>query len=168
MVFIDSITEILKITTYLRSLAAARLCGVEIEEVVRPYYATLNTATRDLFIDSFLEGYTRVLACTDVAGMGVNIPDIKVIIQRKLVEHLTIAALWRRIGWAGRDQSLRALAVSVFLVEDWHILPSNAEDSDWEMYMMLVEPESEIADRDFVKTMYSGRNCHKKERAPSA
>ena len=33
---------------------------------------------------------------------------------------------------------------------------------------MRVEPESETVVRDFVKTMYTGRNCHKKERAPSA
>ena len=62
-------------------------------------------------MDSFVEGYTRVLVCTDAAGMGVNIPDIKVIIQWKLAEHLTIAALWQRIGRAGRDQSLCAVSV---------------------------------------------------------
>ena len=119
MVFVDSIMEILRITTHLRSLAAARRCGVGIEGVVRPYYATLNTATRDMFMHSFIEGYTRVLVCTDAAGMGVNIPDIKVIIQWKLAEHLTIAALWQRIGRAGRNQSL--CAVSVVFVEECNV-----------------------------------------------
>ena len=166
MVFVDSIMEILRITEYLRSLAAARLCGTDVEEVVRPYYATLETATRDMFMDSLIGGYTRVLVCTDAAGMGVNIPDIKIIVQWKLAGQLTIATLWQRIGRAGRDQSLRA--ISVIFVEERHILPSNVEGSDFEKYGMRVELESEIAVRDFVRTMYAGRNSHKKERAPSA
>ena len=33
---------------------------------------------------------------------------------------------------------------------------------------MRAEPESEIAVRDFVRSMHAGRNCHKKERVPPA
>lgn len=74
---------------------------------------------------SFVDGYTRVLVCTDAAGMGVNIPDVKFVVQWKLAEHLTIAALWQRIGRAGRGPSIRA--ASIVFIEERHILPTNAE-----------------------------------------
>ena len=59
--------------------------------------------------------------------MGVNIPDAKAMVERKLAEHLTTAALWQRIGRAGRDQSLSA--VPVVFAEERHILTTNTEGS---------------------------------------
>lgn len=47
--------------------------------------------------------------------MGVNIPDIKRFIQWKIFDLLTLATLVQRIGQAGRDTSV--LAVAVVFVE---------------------------------------------------
>ncbi|KAI0310051.1 P-loop containing nucleoside triphosphate hydrolase protein [Amylostereum chailletii] len=52
----------------------------------------------------------RVGACgTDSLGMGVDIPDIRVIIQWRLT--CTMEALWQRFGRAARDPSLEGVAI---------------------------------------------------------
>lgn len=53
--------------------------------------------------------------------MGVDIPDIDVVIQWDISEHLTLAMLWQRIGRAGRDPGLKALSI-VFIFSK-HLLP---------------------------------------------
>lgn len=67
-----------------------------------------------------MNGDTRILICTDAAGMGINIPDIKRVIQWKIFDLLTLATLVQRIGRAGRDTGI--LAVTVVFVEKRHIL----------------------------------------------
>lgn len=55
--------------------------------------------------------------------MGVNIPDIKRVIQWKIFDLLTLATLVQRIEQAGRDTSI--LAVAVVFVEKKQILSND-------------------------------------------
>ncbi|OJT09442.1 hypothetical protein TRAPUB_13660 [Trametes pubescens] len=67
--------------------------------------ATLREAATNEFKDGELWG----LYCTDSFGMGVDIPDVELIVQWKLT--CDIDSLWQRIGRAARGPGTEAVAV---------------------------------------------------------
>jgi len=85
-----------------RSLAeaVARVAG-EHGHVAWPYHAGLDQATRRAVLARFLEGRVGVLAATSAFGMGIDKPDVR------LVVHWTIPpspeAYYQEAGRAGRD-----------------------------------------------------------------
>ncbi|KAF7371798.1 p-loop containing nucleoside triphosphate hydrolase protein [Mycena venus] len=52
--------------------------------LIRPYNAALSKEYRREAMRQFKNGDIRILVCTDVAGMGCNIPDIDLVVQWKL------------------------------------------------------------------------------------
>lgn len=66
--------------------------------VIRSFHASLEASTRVDFLGGFRRGDTRIMICTDAAGMRVDIPDVQVVIQWKLAEHFTLAGLWQCMG----------------------------------------------------------------------
>ena len=97
MIFVDSINEGIRITTYLRSMLDESLRGSG-DVIIRPFASNLRANTRAIFMDDFRLGNTRILVCTDAAGMGVDVRDIKCSIQWKIADHFSLAALLQRIG----------------------------------------------------------------------
>lgn len=110
-----------------------------------------------------MNGDTRILICTDAAGMGINIPDIKRVIQWKIFDLLTLATLVQRIGRAGRDTGI--LAVTVVFVEKRHILPNDMSKAaaDISFARDPVTQDNEQATRITVKRMYEGNMQIRKE-----
>jgi len=129
IIFVDTIDECISISTYLRnglSSSIAEYCRM----VVTPFHASLEVSLQEEYLNTFRDGETRVLVytgtyhitrdnsnmgtkelCIDAAGMGVDIPDIEVVMQWKISPHLTIATLWQRIGRAGRYPEVKAISV---------------------------------------------------------
>lgn len=84
------------------------------------YFASLTWDTRVENLAA-VKGATRILVRTDAAGMGVDIPDIQVIIQWKTARHLSLAGLVQRIGRAGRDDPVDAIAIT--MIEERYFFP---------------------------------------------
>ena len=54
-------------------------------------------------------GQTRILVCTDMCGMGLNITCVLRVFQWKVLEVLCLKTLNQREGRGGRDPSTQAV-----------------------------------------------------------
>ncbi|KAG8680299.1 hypothetical protein FRC08_016401, partial [Ceratobasidium sp. 394] len=68
------------------------------------------------------DGTVFGIVCTDVAGMGIDIPDVELVIQYQLPVSLSV--LWQCLGRAARNALLRAIAI--VLVEKKHFSDEKA------------------------------------------
>ncbi len=75
MVFVNKIDDAVKITAYLRLLLPSEDQDRE-EVLIQSFYSNYETSTYVDWMEDFQNGKTRILVCTDVVGMGVNIPNI--------------------------------------------------------------------------------------------
>lgn len=74
---------------------------------------------------AFRNGETTILVCTDVAGIGVNIPNITWVIQQKWSEQLILAVLIQHFGRARQNPWIAA--VLVLFLEDYYLLPGDVD-----------------------------------------
>ena len=58
-----------------------------------------------------IKGDTRIVVCTDAFGLGIDIPDIKVVIQWQVDEKLVASTLYQCIEWAARGKDVEGIAV---------------------------------------------------------
>lgn len=99
--------------------------------------------------------------------MGVDIPDIDVVIQWDISENLTLVMLWQRFGRAGRDPGLNALAI-VFVFEK-HILPQEIpEGSIREGFNYPVDHREIERTKKLIERFYDGANPSTRSAAPTA
>ncbi|RPA71553.1 hypothetical protein BJ508DRAFT_315520, partial [Ascobolus immersus RN42] len=59
--------------------------------------------TNDKRLQDLKDDVCRILVCTEAAGMGLDIPDVEVVIQFRVGPNLTAADLWQRFGRCARD-----------------------------------------------------------------
>jgi hypothetical protein len=112
MIFVDSKAEAQSLAGYLRSrLPPATMQSGVSDDIIRVYTASLDPPTRAEFMRLFKAGDSRILVCTDAAGMGMDIRNINIVIQFKLTEQLSLADLWQRLGRCARDQTIEGLAL---------------------------------------------------------
>ncbi|KAJ6557142.1 P-loop containing nucleoside triphosphate hydrolase protein [Mycena sp. CBHHK59/15] len=92
----------------------ARVCpAYRARGLVRPYNAGMSPKYRAEVMALFKAGIVRILVCTDAAGMGCDIPDIKLVVQWKLPKNLSS---WvQRAGRVARARG--ATGMAVLLVE---------------------------------------------------
>ena len=83
MVFVDSIDKGHRIARYLRAYIRnlKRFSKEDAEIAVRPFSANLESSSRETFMQDFITRVSRILVCTDAAGMGVNVRDVDVVMQ---------------------------------------------------------------------------------------
>ena len=81
MIFVDSIDKGYKIAQFLRACICKRFSSDDAAMAVKPFSANLESSTRESFMQYFAAGDTRILVCTDAAGMGVNVRDVDVVMQ---------------------------------------------------------------------------------------
>ncbi len=65
------------------------------------YHAGLTTQERSLIQEQFSAGKIQMVACTNAFGMGVDIPDVRVVIHVQVPHDLE--GYYQEIGRAGRD-----------------------------------------------------------------
>jgi superfamily II DNA helicase RecQ len=132
MIFVDSRNEAQIIAGYIRGRLQKVLHSsvaniVDVHQIICVFSAIHDKESRDEHMDWFLCGDCRILVCTDAAGMGMNIPNIEIVIQYRLTENVSLSDLWQRLGRCARSQSIRGLAL--VLVDEKYILPYQFDDS---------------------------------------
>jgi ATP-dependent DNA helicase RecQ len=75
------------------------------------YHAGLNNEERSRKQESWIQNKTRVIACTNAFGMGIDKPDVKVVVHYDVTDCLE--NYYQEAGRAGRDGK-RAYAVLLF------------------------------------------------------
>ncbi|KAJ7231791.1 P-loop containing nucleoside triphosphate hydrolase protein [Mycena rebaudengoi] len=107
-IFFDSITESLAAAQYLRSLLP-----LEHRDKIKWFNSEMSPEFRAEEADKFNEGHTFGLACTESFGMGIDMPNITLVIQWRAT--CDMCTLWQRFGRGARDPECEAIAL--FLVE---------------------------------------------------
>jgi ATP-dependent DNA helicase RecQ len=101
------------------------------------YHAGLSNQLRSTKQDNWLQNRTRVIVATNAFGMGIDKPEVRVVIHWDLPDSLE--AYYQEAGRAGRDER-KAYAVALYHPNDLEDLTTRT---------MLNYPEA-----DFVKTVY--------------
>ena len=79
------------------------------------YHAGLTSAERTAKQNAWKSGTVRIMVCTNAFGMGIDKPDVRMVIHHDLPD--TIEAYFQEAGRAGRDEK-PAFAVLLYDVSD--------------------------------------------------
>jgi ATP-dependent DNA helicase RecQ len=79
------------------------------------YHAGLESSVRSQKQEAWINNKTRVICCTNAFGMGIDKPDVRLVIHTDVAE--SIEAYFQEAGRAGRDEK-RAYAVQLTDEED--------------------------------------------------
>jgi ATP-dependent DNA helicase RecQ len=101
------------------------------------YHAGLPPDVRTQKQDAWLQGKTRVICCTNAFGMGIDKPDVRLVVHLDLPD--SPEAYFQEAGRAGRDEK-KAYAVQLLEKSDVLALDQKLKDAF---------PES-----DFIKNVY--------------
>jgi len=71
-----------------------------------------NKEDKDKIMTGFLNGQIQVLVSTDCAGMGVHVPDLRLVVNIGIPRNMW--KLPQTFGRVGRDRSSQAVAVQVY------------------------------------------------------
>ena len=123
MIFVDNIDHAVFIATYLRKQLLVCFCRTSIKVVIRTLTANLTPSTKSTFLINFQQGNTRIWVCTECAGIGIDICNVACVIQWKIHEHLTLAALMQQLGCGRRD--LLIPIMTLVFVENKYVLATN-------------------------------------------
>ncbi|KAJ3764578.1 P-loop containing nucleoside triphosphate hydrolase protein, partial [Lentinula raphanica] len=111
LIFFDNTTACEDAVHFLRTRLPS-----ECRSRIRYFHATMTTHYREETFDEFRAGEIWGMAVTDAFGMGLDLPDVQIVVQYRMPADM--CTLWQRFGRAGRDFSLEAIAV--LLVENSH------------------------------------------------
>ncbi|KDQ31886.1 hypothetical protein PLEOSDRAFT_1028795, partial [Pleurotus ostreatus PC15] len=129
VVFFDSTRETEDATHFLQS-RLPKECRCKI----RWFHATMTSTYRADEYEAFRKGEIWALCVTDAFGMGLDLPNIKVVIQWKTTASL--CSIWQRIGRAARGDGSTAKAV-VFVEKKY--LDVNRQKKDEKATQRLVK-----------------------------
>lgn len=101
------------------------------------YHAGLDDATKDLRQQRWQRGESRVIVATNAFGMGIDKPDVRLVIHIDLPD--SIEAYFQEAGRAGRD-GLKAYAVILYAKADKVLLQRRIPDT--------------FPDKDYIKDVY--------------
>ncbi len=101
------------------------------------YHAGLRPDDRSKKQDDWIKGKTRIICCTSAFGMGIDKPNVRVVIHVDLPE--SIEAYFQEAGRAGRDEK-KAYAVQLLEARDF----TDLEKKILEGYPTI----------DFIKNVY--------------
>ncbi|RPA79390.1 P-loop containing nucleoside triphosphate hydrolase protein [Ascobolus immersus RN42] len=159
MIYCDDRTKAQHIARYMRSKLSKRGLDPRAVAVYTGYY---DDKTRSVTMKRFRTKQCNILICTEAAGMGLNIREIEVVIQYRIPEFMTLSDLMQRIGRAGRDKSIEAIAF--VMVDSKYLLgnPDFDEESDvvGKTFNLAVTPGNVSNGRvfDMLRNLYSEAN----------
>jgi ATP-dependent DNA helicase RecQ len=85
------------------------------------YHAGLSPAEREKRQDEWLNGYTRVIVCTNAFGMGIDKPDVRSVVHLDFPD--SVEAYYQEAGRAGRDGKK---SYNVLIYDDADLLDAEA------------------------------------------
>ncbi len=101
------------------------------------YHAGLESAVRDQRQQQWQNGEVRVMVATNAFGMGIDKPDVRMVIHRECPDSLE--AYFQEAGRAGRDGK-----------RSWSVLLHNGHD-DHKMRRRIAD---NYPDKDFIRNVY--------------
>ena len=107
------------------------------------YHAGLNNEVKDQRQKSWLTGESRVMVATNAFGMGIDKPDVRIVIHIDLPD--SPEAYFQEAGRAGRDGQ-KAYAVLLYAKEDKTNLSRRIPDT--------------FPDKEYIRTIYEHINYH--------
>ena len=107
------------------------------------YHAGLKNVDKDLRSAAWQSGETRVMVATNAFGMGIDKPDVRLVIHLDMPD--SIEAYFQEAGRAGRD-GRRAYAVLLFAQED--------------RTMMLRRVGETYPPREYISRVYENLCCY--------
>ena len=107
------------------------------------YHAGLNNEVKDQRQKSWLTGESRVMVATNAFGMGIDKPDVRLVIHIDLPD--SPEAYFQEAGRAGRDGQ-KAYAVLLYAKEDKTNLSRRIPDT--------------FPDKEYIRTIYEHINYH--------
>ncbi|KIM36196.1 hypothetical protein M413DRAFT_78603, partial [Hebeloma cylindrosporum] len=108
VIFFDNITDSINAAKYLRAHLPLPL-----KDKIKWFNSEMSVEFRDEESAWFKDAKDGGLACTESFGMGIDLPDINLVIQWRAT--CDLCTLWQRFGRAARDFEIEAIAL--FLVE---------------------------------------------------
>lgn len=88
------------------------------------YHAGLNNDERNYKQDAWLQNKLRVIVATNAFGMGIDKPDVRLVVHLDLPD--TLEAYYQEAGRGGRDEK-KAYAVVLYLKKDLEDLEERAQ-----------------------------------------
>ncbi|KAF9027205.1 hypothetical protein BDZ89DRAFT_1160884 [Hymenopellis radicata] len=104
LIFCNSIRETEDAIHYLR-----KRLPPEYSDKLKWFHATMSSTFRDEEFNALRTGDVWGMAVTDAFGMGMDLPDIKIVVQWRTPRDMCI--LWQRFGRAGRDLQSPSFAI---------------------------------------------------------
>ena len=101
------------------------------------YHAGLDNATKDIRQQRWQSGESRVMVATNAFGMGIDKPDVRIVIHIDLPD--SIEAYFQEAGRAGRDGD-KAYAVILYAKSDKTTLQKRVPDT--------------FPEKDYIKEVY--------------
>jgi ATP-dependent DNA helicase RecQ len=89
------------------------------------YHAGLDPLQRSLRQDNWMNNKTRIICCTNAFGMGIDKPDVRLVLHLDLAESLE--AYFQEAGRAGRDES-KSYAVQLLDEDDLYDMDRKLQD----------------------------------------
>ncbi|KAF5130567.1 Werner syndrome ATP-dependent helicase [Metarhizium anisopliae] len=125
VVYFDSIATLEAATVLLTVALISSGCSkTAAANAIQPYHAELATFDKECISREFAKpdngtaqesSRHRIIMATDAMGMGIDNPDIKLVVQWK--QPATLCSLWQRAGRAARGASITG--EFIWLVEPW-------------------------------------------------
>ncbi|TFK59387.1 P-loop containing nucleoside triphosphate hydrolase protein [Pluteus cervinus] len=118
VVFFDNIKEAEKATRRIRELLPP-----ELRHKLKWFHAAMTPQYREETLEAFRKGDIWGIFATDAFGMGMDLPDIKIVVQWKAT--CDMCTLWQRFGRAARGEGEDGIAI--LIVENKDTLAAREE-----------------------------------------